>query len=1050
MPDPLDGLNDAQAQAVTHLEGPALVIGGAGTGKSEALARRFAWLAAEGRQPVGILTLSPSPVGAARLRARIEALLEPPWEELHVTTLPDFCCRFLRDEAHEAGLDPFFSRVSRAERLALLLERIDDLTLRTHEIRGNPVPLLVGFLERIDLLKSEMITADDYVAYAGELAEATGDGDDAARANAAREGEFARLYADHDRLLRESGGLDTGDLVLRAFGLLHERPDVRLRMSERFAHLLIDDFQDVNFAEGLVLRLLGQDHRRVWVTGDDDQGINRFRAASRKNFRDFRREYTDATVFKLSASHRCAGPILAAAQTVVAGGGHPRVEKELRGPADGTLSFWRCQSPRAEAQAIAAAVDRLIQDGLEPDAIGVFVRSVRDDGSMLAAALEERGVPARLSGTSAYFQRLEVRDLLAWLRLLADPGDSGAVVRALSRPPIELRSVDIARLTQLTRRRKLDMISGVAAACEGPQLSPEGRDHALAFLRLHRRAARAFESMQPDAFVHRLIERIGIRRQQLFASQADTAERLANISKLVDLASAYVRRYPQGSPRDFARYLTAVAEAGLPEDEVVPAGLPKTVSVMSMHAAREMEVDHAFVAGLDAAALPGSARRRGDGVPDALLHETVPEDGVEVHEALMRRLLHVAITRARRAVVLSWAEDAQGARPSPFYEEARTAAGQQEEFHEEQLFGPAEGLHATFRMMRDEVLDSVSRVAGRLGEMRLDTYMDVASATTRFLELLKVAALVERTKEGQTVDEALPEINELLLQAATPEERELFITSALDKYLPDEETDSHRRARAIGRGDEQSLEAFIPRRGDGLMLSASDIETYRLCPLKYKFARVFRIPQEPTINQRFGIVVHQVLERFHAGGGGSLDELMQLFEASWRRSGFGDSNDDLQFRAKAVAALTRYWELDQKRAGRPVWFEKGFSFKLGPHLVRGRVDRVDELPDGSYELIDYKTGRPKSEDDLRDDVQLSLYQVAARESWEVEARAGSYYYVLDNEKVPVAHSDDEFARVKATVEGIADGILEQEFEPKPSYELCSFCDYRIICPAAEK
>jgi DNA helicase-2/ATP-dependent DNA helicase PcrA len=666
-------------------------------------------------------------------------------------------------------------------------------------------------------------------------------------------------------------------------------------------------------------------------------------------------------------------------------------------------------------------------------------------------------VPARLSGTSAYFQRLEVRDLLAWLRLLADPGDSGAVVRALSRPPIELRSVDIARLTQLTRRRKLDMISGVAAACEGPQLSPEGRDHALAFLRLHRRAARAFESMQPDAFVHRLIERIGIRRQQLFASQADTAERLANISKLVDLASAYVRRYPQGTPRDFARYLTAVAEAGLPEDEVVPAGLPSTVAIVSMHAARDMEVSHAFVAGLDAAAVPGTARRRGDGVPDALLRETLPGDGADIHEALMRRLLHVAMTRARQSVVLSWAEGAHGARPSPFYEEARIAAGATEEFHEEQLFGPAEGLHATFRMMRDEVLDSVSRVAGRLGEMRLDTYMDVASASVRFLELLKVAALVERTKEGQTVAEALPEINEILLQAATPEERELFITSALDEYLRDEETDTQRRGRAIGGDEEQSLEAFIPRRGDGLMLSASDIETYRLCPLKYKFARVFRIPQEPTINQRFGIVVHQVLERFHKGGEfreepgmGSLDALMQLFEASWRRSGFGDSNDDLQFREKAVAALTRYWELDQKRAGKPVWFERGFSFKLGPHLVRGRVDRVDELPDGSYELIDYKTGRPKSEDDLREDVQLSLYQLAARESWEVEARAGSYYYVLDNEKVPIAHSDDELTRVKATVEEIAEGILEQEFEPKPSYELCSFCDYRIICPAAEK
>jgi DNA helicase-2/ATP-dependent DNA helicase PcrA len=326
MPDPLDGLNDAQAQAVTHPKGPALVIGGAGTGKSEALARRFAWLATQGTSPGTILAFSPSSAGVARLRARVEELLEPPWEELHVTTLPDFCCRLLRDEAHEASVDPFFSRVSRAERLALLLERIDDLTLRTHEIRGNPVPLLVGFLERIDVLKSEMITADRYRDHARSLREQSETGDDAARAHAAREAEFAGLYADHDRLVRESGGLDTGDLVLRTFSLLHERPDVRVRASERFAHLLADDYQDVNFAEGLVLHLLCQEHRRIWAAGDDDQGINRFRAASRKNFRDFRREYSDATVFKLPVSQRCAGPILAAAQTVVAAGGQPRLE----------------------------------------------------------------------------------------------------------------------------------------------------------------------------------------------------------------------------------------------------------------------------------------------------------------------------------------------------------------------------------------------------------------------------------------------------------------------------------------------------------------------------------------------------------------------------------------------------------------------------------------------------------------------------------------------------------------------------------------------------
>jgi DNA helicase-2/ATP-dependent DNA helicase PcrA len=234
------------------------------------------------------------------------------------------------------------------------------------------------------------------------------------------------------------------------------------------------------------------------------------------------------------------------------------------------------------------------------------------------------------------------------------------------------------------------------------------------------------------------------------------------------------------------------------------------------------------------------------------------------------------------------------------------------------------------------------------------------------------------------------------------------------------------------------------------MLSASDIDTYRICPLKYKFARVFRIPQEPTIHQRFGIVVHQVLERFHSQGGGSLTQLMELFAASWRRSGFGDSDDEQQFRERAVEALERYWAEDRRSEAKPVWFERSFAFRLGQHLLRGRVDRVDRHPDGTYELIDYKTGKAKSAEDLREDVQLSLYQMGARESWRLETSAQSYLYVLTGEKVPVEHSDEELERVKSTVAEIAGGILKQQFEPTPSAEICRFCDYRIICPAAEK
>jgi DNA helicase-2/ATP-dependent DNA helicase PcrA len=417
------------------------------------------------------------------------------------------------------------------------------------------------------------------------------------------------------------------------------------------------------------------------------------------------------------------------------------------------------------------------------------------------------------------------------------------------------------------------------------------------------------------------------------------------------------------------------------------------------------------------------------------------------------------MTRARTRLVLAYpaiTERGSSQPPSPFAEEARAALGAEWEDREEELFGPAETLQSTFRLLRDELLTTVQQVGGRLGELRFDTDLDVSHAVVRYLELIKLSALLERTNaEGMSVSDALPEVNARLLQAATAEQREIFETSALDEYLLDAERDERLRARAVAARTEPSLESFLPRRGDGLMLSASDIETYRTCPLKYKFARVFRIPSEPTLNQRFGILVHQVRERFQATAAsarrpGGADELLGLLDAGWRRGGFGHSDQERQLHGKAVAAMRRYQERAAAEDAEPVWLEKGFQFKLGAHVLRGRVDRVDRLPDGGYELIDYKTGRPKSAAQLREDVQLSLYAVGARESWQLEAAQQAYYYVLDDEKVPVERSEEDRGWITDTVLEVADGILGQGFEPSPSWSACSMCDYRIACPAAEK
>ena len=653
--------------------------------------------------------------------------------------------------------------------------------------------------------------------------------------------------------------------------------------------------------------------------------------------------------------------------------------------------------------------------------------------------------------------------------MLADPTDSAAVVRALTRPPVELRSVDLARVTTIARRRKLDMISALQAAMESPQLPPEARDRIHSFLRLYQAAAAALEDRRADVFVRRLVERIGLRRHRLFAASPETAERLVNLSRLADMAAAWSRRQPQASTRDFIRHVTAVAEAGelgTEEGDDPPSG---AVLVAEPEQVKGLEFEHVYLLGLHVGAIDGHADED-EWVPPALIGDELPAPGEALVAQRRSRLAYISMTRARSGLVLSWSEAIgdKPVHPSPLLEAVREALGEDEAVHEEELFGPAEGLHSTYRMVRDEVLEASWRAGSAISEMRLDTAEDVNAAVARFLELVKLASLVQRPGQ-EAAAEALADINELLARVATPEQRAVLETSALDAYVLGEERGREERHEQARSRREPSLDQFIPRKDEGLALSASDIDLYRICPLRYKFARVFAIPQEPTINQRFGILIHQVLDRFHkeelrssetslAGDAalagevertGGLNRLLSLFEAGWRRTGFGSSDDELQYRDRAVAALTRYHERHVRSESSPVWLERSFNFRIGPHQLRGRVDRVDRTPGGGYELIDYKTGDRRSAVTTSDDVQIPLYRMGAREAWQVEAEAGSYWYVLDDDKVPVPSQPDDAERVERTVLEVAGGIEGQDFEPRPSPQVCSWCDYRLICPASE-
>jgi DNA helicase-2/ATP-dependent DNA helicase PcrA len=556
--------------------------------------------------------------------------------------------------------------------------------------------------------------------------------------------------------------------------------------------------------------------------------------------------------------------------------------------------------------------------------------------------------------------RAEVRDVLAWVRLLVDPQDAAAAVRALSRAPIELRQAHLARVIALARRRKLDLVAGCAAALESPQIPPEARERIERFIALHAHAESALASSGAEEFMRALIESLSTPGKPLLAP-AQAARQRTGLRRLESLASEFVRAEPHASADELARHLAAIAI------------------------------------------------------------ETAP--GVE--------------------------------------EQVGSSAA-----------GADERLQATFELLREEVLESVARIGGRLSELRLDTELDIAHGVVRYLELIKLAALLQRPGD-RDVREAIDDINSRLLAAATPLEREIFQTSTLDELLLESRAEDAELAegagespiaaargprlarlspRGLGGAEELSLGPFLPRKGRGLALSASDVAIYRSCPLRYKFARVLRIPTEQTLHQRFGIVVHQVLERFHAASLHELEDLFALFDAGWRRAGLGDSDVEQALREKGYDALRRYHARLQREPGTPVWFERSFNFRLGPHHIRGRVDRVDRVAGAQhdeFELIDYKTSRVKPPAELREDIQLSLYALAAREDWQLETVRLAYHYVIDDRKVAVPCGPEGPEAVKETVLEVGEGILAQRFHATPSRAVCAMCDYRITCPVAE-
>jgi DNA helicase-2/ATP-dependent DNA helicase PcrA len=678
----LEGLNDEQRNAVTHGEGPLLIVAGAGTGKTAVLARRVAWLIATKRaRPDQILALTFTDAAAAEMEGRVDERVPYGMVGATLSTFHAFCDRLVREHAVELGLTTRLQVGTRADMLVFLRERLFDLGLDRYLPLGEPDRHLDALLAVFDRARDEDVSPEAYLEFAGRLAAAAG-ADEAAADRAAAELEKARAYAAYQRLLLQHGRVDFGSQISLALRLLRERPYLRREYRERFRWVLVDEFQDTNHVQFELVKLVVGPPFNLTVVGDDDQSIYRFRGAKIENLLGFLDAFPGARVQLLRRNYRSGQSILDCAHRMVKHNDPERLEardpvrfaKRLIAARSiaGEVRHLSFATASDEADGIAAAIVDELASGTRAACDVAVIARTHAQLDPVALALKARGVRFRRAQQRGLYDRPEVRLCLHALRAVADPDDGLAVYGVLGDPHFAADPVDLARLSASSRRthRPLLRLAADAARRPGTRLADASREAIGRFVEVHARLAAAAPRRPTSEVLYEFVTGSGLLARLSAEDSPEAAERVQNLSRLFAIVQRVGPLLREDRVPEFVRHLDLLIEAGDDPQAAAADAEDDAVQLLTAHNAKGLEFGVAYLVQLAEGRFPLQQRRNPLDLPPELTRGGDPR---AEHEREERRLFYVAMTRARDRLVLSHAEDYGGRRmrkPSRFVIEA--------------------------------------------------------------------------------------------------------------------------------------------------------------------------------------------------------------------------------------------------------------------------------------------------------------------------------------------------------------------------------------------
>jgi DNA helicase II / ATP-dependent DNA helicase PcrA len=988
----LDGLNDAQRQAVTHGAGPLLIVAGAGTGKTTVLTKRYAWLMKEkGLKTDNILALTFTEKASAEMEDRVLQLLPNGTYDFWISTFHGFCQRVLEERGLEIGIPNRFRLLTETDGWLLLKRHLNELPLDHYRPLGNPVKFLSALLRHISRAKDENVSPEEYAAFARD-AQLNGDSE-IVTTERKRLQELADLSFAYRKILRDEGALDFGDLIQETLRLFRERPAVLAEYRKRFPYVLVDEFQDTNWAQYELVRLLAGDAKNITVVGDDDQAIYKFRGASLANILQFRDDYPNAAAVYLTENYRSRQEILDIAYSFIKKNNPNRLEVKLQDTGlskqlhasrteGGAVNVQWYKTLEDEADGVARRIRELKEtdEALTWNDIAILVRS-NDGAEPFVRALEALGVPFRFYALRGLYTKPLIVDVVAFFSLLDDYHEASAVWRALNLPIYAVSPEDCSALVFYANRRGIPLWSALQEAGAVAECSDPGKRKIQSFVSHVRGLQEAARRETPLKVMQDLLEKTGLLHHVLSQSERDKLDQIDLLNAFANRIKRYESTTHGPTLKGFLHELRLEIESG--EEGALhadPNEGPELVKILTVHASKGLEFRHVFIVSLVDQRFPTRERQDAIPLPDGLVKERLPEGDAHIQEE--RRLLYVALTRAKDTVTLTGADEYGGTRkkkPSAFLAEA--------------------GL-------------DVPATAARLG-------------------------------------------SELLSLTPPP-------------LMEDD-------------GDVDMKEVYKLKR----RFSFTQLAAFKKCPLQYKFAHVYRVPILGSFQKSFGQSMHLALEdilKLHLERGKSKqgdlfaivedvatdvvnrapyvegtaktnvfrvlkEEAEQIYRDRWIDEWYPDRATHDAYNKTGLDAIRVFWNACVMDPPAIHALELPFDWRIGDHSLKGKVDRMDLLPDGSVAILDYKTGEPKDAEDLEasDKEQLRIYQMAMEEKGlRVSRLAYVYVRTMQYAEVDLLEGEERIAFTEKLLERMS-AMLVSRFEPTPSPFVCRYCDFRNVC-----